>query len=102
MSDSKLDLSKTFELLYMKFNELVENAYQQLILVSNCKTKDEFERLGYILKVNDSPFAFNKTLSLFFLDGFETKHIMSLEVKADFSDGTYKFVTKPLVNEMEK
>ncbi|AGY48784.1 hypothetical protein Staley_101 [Bacillus phage Staley] len=98
-----VDYTKMFELVYQKHKETVENAYQQLILVSECGSLEEFERQGYILKTSSSPNnRFTRTISLYKLESFGKKHIMSLEVKADFSDGVVKFVSKPLVNEMEE
>lgn len=102
-TSDKVNYTKMFELIYQKYNEVVENSYQQLILVSGCGSMEEFERLGYILKTSDNPDnKFNRTISLYKLSSFGSKHIMSLEVVADFSGGVVKFVSKPLVNEMEE
>lgn len=104
MSDSQINFTKMIEMVMVKYNEVVENAYQQLILVSGCTTKDEFERLGYTLKIHENPGnAFNKVVSLYHSVGFEsTRHVMSFDISADFTDGSVKFKAKPLVNEMEK
>ncbi|AKC02727.1 hypothetical protein CPT_Stills99 [Bacillus phage Stills] len=101
-TSDKVNYTKTFELIMQKYNDVIENVYQQLMLVSRCGSAEEFQRKGYILKTADNPdHAFNRTVSLYKLDSYDTKHIMSLEVKADFSDGVVKFVAKPLVNEMD-
>ncbi|AGY48389.1 hypothetical protein Slash_100 [Bacillus phage Slash] len=102
-TSDKVNYTKMFELIHQKYNEVVENSYQQLILVSGCGSMEEFQRLGYILKTSDNPDnKFNRTISLYKLGSFGSKHIMSLEVKADFSDGVVKFICKALVNEMEE
>ena len=103
-STAAINYTKMFEMIHQKYIEVVENVYQQLLLVSGCGSAEEFKRQGYILKDAVNPaHAFNRTVSLFKIcEMCDTKHIVSFEITADFSDGVVKFIAKPLVNELEK